>query len=201
MEAVTRPLANAYDEAYEGVPSWDIGEPQPAFVRLEEAGLIRDPVLDTGCGTGELSLFLARQGYDVLGIDISELAIRQAREKARARKIPVRFLVWDAMHLGRLASAGLFFATVVDCAMFHVLRERERDRLVEQLEQVVPRGGLYCVLGDARTVPGVTYGITPGEIQARFTHRGGWRLDFAYRTRFERRDSSNPAYLVGVRRA
>lgn len=98
-------------------------------------------------------------------------------------------------------SAGLVFATVVDCAMFHTLRERDRDRLVEQLERIVPRGGLYCVLGDARTVPGLTYGITPGELQARFAHRGGWRLDFAYRTRFERRGGSNPGYLVGVPRS
>lgn len=78
-----RPLAHVYDAAYAGGPNGDIGRPQRAFVRLLDAGLIRSPVLDVGCGTGELSLFLARQGYDWLGVDLSQLAIQQATEKAR----------------------------------------------------------------------------------------------------------------------
>ena len=195
-----RPIAHVYDAAYAGVPNWDVGRPQRAFVRLAEAGLVRGPVLDVGCGTGELSLFLARRGHGVLGIDISPLAIGQAREKARWRRIDAQFLVWDALDLPRLAAAGLAFRTVLDSAMFHVLGERERDRFVAGLGEVVPSGGLYCVLGDARREDREVYGITPEEIRARFGEAGGWEVVFAYETGFERRWTTTPAYFVGVRR-
>ena len=195
-----RPIAHVYDAAYAGVPNWDIGRPQRPFVRLAESGLVRGPVLDVGCGTGELSLFLARQGHDVLGIDLSPLAVRQAREKARWRRIDAHFLVWDALDLPRLGAAGFAFRTVVDSAMFHVLGDRERDRFVEGLAEVVQSGGLYCVLGDARTGDRAVYGITPGELRRRFGEAGGWEVAFAHGTGFERRWSANPAYFVGVRR-
>ncbi|MDZ5811306.1 class I SAM-dependent methyltransferase [Halorubrum sp. AD140] len=195
-----RPLVHVYDAAYAGVPNWDIGRPQRAFVRLLDAGLVRSPVLDVGCGTGELSLLLARQGYDVLGVDLSPLAIRQATEKARWRRISAQFLVWDALDLSRFRAAGLSFQTVVDSAMFHVLGDHERDLFVAGLGDVVRPGGLYCVLGDARAGEGEIYGLTPDELRTRFENAGGWEVAFEFRTVFERRWSSNPAYFVGVQR-
>jgi 2-polyprenyl-3-methyl-5-hydroxy-6-metoxy-1,4-benzoquinol methylase len=196
-----RPITHVYDAAYSGVPNWDIGRPQRPFVWLAESGLIRGPVLDVGCGTGELAMYLARRGHDVLGVDLSALAIRQATEKARWRGIRARFLVWDALDLSRLADAGLAFRTVVDSAMLHVLGDAERDRFVAGLDAVVAPGGLYCVLGDARRDGRTPYGITPTEIRRRFARIDGWEVVFDFETRFERRWSANPAYFVGVRKA
>ena len=195
-----RPIAHVYDAAYTGVPNWDIGRPQRAFVYLHEAGLLGNPVLDVGCGTGELALYLARQGYDVLGVDLSPIAIQQAREKARWRRIDAEFAVWDALRVGELAEAGFTFQSVVDSAMFHILGAAERDRFVEELSRVVAPGGRYVVLGDVRRREGDVYGITPAEIQRRFEGTGEWEVTFAYETAFERRWGNSPAYLVGVRR-
>jgi hypothetical protein len=99
-----------------------------------------------------------------------------------------------------LRAADLSFRTVIDCAKFHVLGDRERDRFIAGLGDVVETGRLYCVLGDARYDQRDIYGLSPEELRTRFGNAGGWEVVFAYRTVFERRWSSNPAYFIGVRR-
>lgn len=194
------PIASVYDAAYAGVPNWDVGYPQRPFVHLAEAGVLEGAVLDVGCGTGELALFLARRGYDVLGIDLSALAIRQARAKAEWRRVPAAFLVWDALELPALAARGFRFRTVLDSAMFHVLGDAERDRFVAGLGEVLEPGGLYCVLGDARRDPRDVYGLTPSELRERFGAAGDWEVLFAEETVLERRWGNTPAYFVCLRR-
>jgi hypothetical protein len=40
-----------WDDSYTGPPPpWDIGRPQPAFVRLADAGTLTGALLDAGCG-------------------------------------------------------------------------------------------------------------------------------------------------------
>jgi cyclopropane fatty-acyl-phospholipid synthase-like methyltransferase len=198
---VDRPMAHVYDAAYAGAPNWDIGRPQRAFVAAAEAGLIEGRVLDVGCGTGELSLYLARRGHDVLGIDLSPRAVEWAREKARWRRVRAAFVVWDALDLRGLAARGFGFETVVDSAMFHVLGDRERDRFVDGLASLLPAGGSYVVLGDARRDPEELYGISPAEVRSRFRPADGWRVRFVEPTVFERRHSANDAFLALVERA
>jgi methyl halide transferase len=38
-----------------------------------------------GCGTGTNVIFLAQHGFNVLGVDISEVAVDKARAKAHGR--------------------------------------------------------------------------------------------------------------------
>jgi SAM-dependent methyltransferase len=53
-------------------------------------------ILDIGCGTGRHSIELARRGYRVTGIDLSESQLKKAREKSILAKVDVRFLLKDA---------------------------------------------------------------------------------------------------------
>lgn len=199
---MTKREAYLYDDAYAGVPNWDIGRPQRAFVHLADTGRIRGPVLDVGCGTGELALFLARQGHNVLGIDLSPRAVDQAKAKAVWRRVDgAHFLIWDALDLPDLARAGFRFHTVTDSAMFHVLAASDRDGFVDGLETILAPGGHYFVLGDVRQHEDATYGISPSELRARFRPEDGWDVEFVYETAMERRYGNTPAYLAGIRRS
>jgi SAM-dependent methyltransferase len=133
-----------FEESYrEGRPPWDIGRPQAEVLELLDAGLLRPPVLDLGCGTGENSLACAARGVEVRGIDGASTAIDRAREKAKARGLNVRFDVGDALTLGALGEA---FATVLDCGLFHVFDDAERPRYAASLAEVLRPGGSAFVL-------------------------------------------------------
>src|SRR5919204_2870732 len=84
-----------FEAMYAGVPPWDIGRPQPAFLELADAGLLQGRVLDVGCGTGEHALMAASLGLEAAGIGAAPAAIAMAEAKARERQVSVRFLVWN----------------------------------------------------------------------------------------------------------
>jgi ubiquinone/menaquinone biosynthesis C-methylase UbiE len=56
-------------------------------------------ILDVGCGTGRHSIELAKRGYDVTGVDLSDSQLQRAREKAAEAGVQVRFIQCDARDL------------------------------------------------------------------------------------------------------
>ena len=63
------------------------------FVAAFATGLSPRRVLDLGCGQGRNSVWLARQGHTVTGLDQSEVAIGQARRLAVDNGVQVEFEV------------------------------------------------------------------------------------------------------------
>ncbi len=154
--------AAAFDRAHVSTPPWDMLSPQPAFVRLVQAGRIAGSVLDIGCGTGELALYLSERGLAVLGIDRSLLTINKAQAKAVERGLAVWFAVADAVALGDLDE---ICGTVVDRRLQHVLSDAEHTALVPGLQtssvswRPLPRTVLQQARGGChRTTGGTTSG-------------------------------------------
>lgn len=56
-------------------------------------------ILDIGCGTGRHSIELAKRGYAVVGLDLSESLLKRAREKASAENVHIIFQRHDARNL------------------------------------------------------------------------------------------------------
>jgi len=56
-------------------------------------------IIDIGCGTGRHSIDLAKRGYSLIGIDLSESQITRAREKAKDEGGEVNFQKHDARNL------------------------------------------------------------------------------------------------------
>jgi SAM-dependent methyltransferase len=165
----------SWDAAYAAStpPPWDLGRPQPAFVRLAGEGLLTGQVLDVGCGTGEQTLLAASSGAEALGVDVSPLAVEQARGKAAARGVKARFEVADALSLSNL---GVTFDTVIDSGLFHVFDDDDRARYVASLGSVLRSGGhLYLMCFNDRQ-PG-EFGprrVSQDELRAAFG--AGWTI-------------------------
>jgi SAM-dependent methyltransferase len=190
-----------FDQSYrDGSAPWDIGRAQPAVVRLAEAGAIVGDVVDLGCGTGENALYLAGLGRRVLGVDASPEAIGLARAKAAERGLDARFVVGDALDLGRLRRR---FETGLDCGLFHVLGDEDRPRYVRSLEEVLSPGStlhLLCFSDEEPPGPGprriseweirdtfrpsfAVVRVEPARFESRI-HEGGARAWLATLTRF-----------------
>jgi 2-polyprenyl-3-methyl-5-hydroxy-6-metoxy-1,4-benzoquinol methylase len=190
-----------WDASYRDGPApWDIGRPQPAIVRLAEAGAFAGPVLDAGCGTGENALHVAALGLPVLGVDVAETALAIACEKAAARGIDAEFAAADALRLDRL---GRMFETVLDCGLFHAFDGPERRDYVAGLASLTSRGGhvhLLC-LSDAgpRTGP---HPVSQEELRAAFEDRGGWSVVSVGAERIETTFDAQgvPAWLATIER-
>ena len=70
------------------------------YKRLLEEKCNNAHVLEYGCGPGSSAYFLAQRGANVVGIDISDIAIEQAEEKARREHLDkVSFVVMNAEEL------------------------------------------------------------------------------------------------------
>ena len=187
-----------FESAYAGTPAWDIGRPQPAIVRLAEAGQITGLVLDVGCGTGENALYLAERGFAATGIDSAPTAIRKARSKARRRGLEVHFEVADALNL---ATPARPYDTVIDSGLFHVFSDDERTRFRASLERVVRPGATYFLMCFSDRQPG-DWGprrVTQAEIRSVFTD--GWRVDDIQPSAFETNVGRVLAWLASISRA
>jgi cyclopropane fatty-acyl-phospholipid synthase-like methyltransferase len=173
---------NSFNSAYAGTPPWDIGHPQPEFVRLAKANEIRGSVLDVGCGTGEHALYLAELGHEAWGVDSAPAAINKALAKAQQRGLEVNFLLQDAIEL---KSLGRMFDTVIDCGLFHTFSEEERPVFAENLATVLRPGGAYHMLcfSEYETSPGGPRRVSQAEI--RDTFQDGWKINYIREARFE----------------
>jgi cyclopropane fatty-acyl-phospholipid synthase-like methyltransferase len=172
-----------FNQEYLGLPLWEIGRPQPAFVRLEEEGRIVGRVLDVGCGTGENALFFAERGHDTWGVDFAANAIRRARAKASARGVSVTFREANALELAEL---GEEFDTVTDCGLFHTLLDHHRPMYAASLGSVLRPGGrllLLCFSEDEPTDWGGPRRVSREELERSF--RQGWKLAWVRRDRFQ----------------
>ena len=168
----TTPAISRFDEFYRSTtPPWVIGEPQPAIVELERAGLIRGKVLDVGCGTGEHTILLTRLGYDVLGVDFAPQAVEQAGRNAEAKNVEARFDVADAMNLGDQPR----YDTIVDSALFHIFDDTDRPKYVASLHGACRPGGIVHVL--ALSDAGRGFGPEVSDEVIREAFADGWVLE------------------------
>lgn len=121
---------------------WDTGRVSAQLKTLiVRQGISPGRWLEVGCGTGTDAIWLASMGFSVTGVDFSELAITQAREKAQRAQVEVSFSV------GSIPEAAEPFDGVYDCGCFHTIMDAEKRRgFAEQAARCLGAGGLWFSL-------------------------------------------------------
>ncbi len=158
-----------------GFTPWD-GHPQSAALReLIEGSDTAPPgsALDVGCGTGDTSIYLAQQGWQVTGVDFTPKALDKARTKARAADAAVNFIHADVTHLGQAGIIGPF-QLIVDSGCFHGMSERDRDLYVNEISAAAAPGAQLLMIAFKPRGRFGPAGVDQTEIEHRFTR--AWTL-------------------------
>lgn len=143
----------SWDQRYqEGEVPWDSGIPDMHLRAVVEAFDIRGKALEVGCGTGTNSIWLAQQGFDVTGVDLSPTALAKAETKARSAGVDCHFVATDFLVD---SVPGGPFDFVYDRGCFHVFDEDdERSQFAARVaEMLAPEGIWHSLIGSTDGPP------------------------------------------------
>jgi len=105
-------------------------------------------VLDLACGTGRITLVLARKGFDAVGLDYSKPFLRQARAEARKSRLDgrVSFIRGDmrraSAHVGR---AGFDLAVSLYNSFGYFARRGDDSRVLREAFRALKPGGAFVL--------------------------------------------------------
>ena len=136
-----------YDTWHRSVATWEpeVGEPTYPWhhsAARHVQGLGARRLLEIGCGRGDFALWIARTfpGAEITAIDLSEVAVARAQERAATTAIPVKFETGDGEAL-RFGDAT--FDAVISCeCLEHVPRP---ERMAAEIFRVLVPGGRFVL--------------------------------------------------------
>ena len=151
------------------------------FLVAEAEGLAPGMALDLACGEGRNAVWLAERGWQVTGVDFSDVALAGARRLAEERGVEVEWVEADL--LDYVPAEGAYELVAV---LYLQLPAAERRAVLERASAAVAPGGTLLVVG--HDLENLEHGVggpkdprvlfTPGEIA---TELPGLRVEKAER--------------------
>lgn len=120
---------------------WTQENPPQKLVNLVENGILKpSKVLDSACGEGTAAIYLAKEGFDVTGIDFSGKAIDYAHERAAKEGVEVNFMVMDALEIEKFSNE---FNFVFEWGLIHHLPPEQVESYIQKIAKVLAQDGMY----------------------------------------------------------
>ena len=148
------------------------GEEDPSdivkdIIKLKKTGT----VLDLGVGYGRNALFLARQGFSVVGVDTSELAISRFREFAEGLGVEVRGIVEDMAKF----KFDKKYDVILSIATLNLIKREEANELIQKIKVNTEDGGLNAISVFTELVPseGISFLYKKNELKNIYR---GWQI-------------------------
>lgn len=125
---------------------WDHSSPSAELVGyiLGARPAPRARVLDLGCGTGADAIFLARQNYEVHGLDFSAEALRLATQRAHESSVVVE---WHECGALKTPFDNGYFDLITDRGCCHYMRGPIRRQYAEEVARILRPGGALFLRG------------------------------------------------------
>lgn len=132
-------FAYVYDELMKDAPyeKWL----ELLTLKLEQYGVTGNKILDIACGTGEMTVELARHGFDVTGVDLSDEMLRVAQEKAAKRSLSIPFF---QQNMAELEGLGSYDCVTIFCDSLNYLQEEtEIIQTFRRVHEHLDESGLF----------------------------------------------------------
>jgi SAM-dependent methyltransferase len=144
--------SEVWDERYAGDDLVWSAEPN-RFLVAEVEALPPGRALDLACGEGRNAIWLAERGWDVTGVDFSQVGLDKARRLADKRGVSVK---WVRTDVTEYASAPESYDLVI--VMYLHLPAAARSVAFRRAAVAVAPGGTLLVVGHDITNPSVGWG-------------------------------------------
>lgn len=131
LEKYTNP--EKYDHLYEGY--------QKDLHVIVEWAKPTHPIIELACGTGRLTIPMAKRGFQMIGVDLHEGMLERAKQKAKEQKLSIEFLQQDCTKLNLPAKSSLIFMT--GNSFQHFLTNEVQDALLQSVRQHLVEDGLF----------------------------------------------------------
>lgn len=140
-----------YDLMYRWRAPWEMSA-RSELVGLVESGRVTPERLapgravDLGCGAGANAVFLARAGFDVVGIDFSPVALRKARRASLAAGVSERLrLVRADLTAQALPGVEGPFDLLVDYGTLDDLAPTDRRAMASTIIRLARPGSIFVL--------------------------------------------------------
>ena len=122
-------------------PPWDTNQTPPELYEFMQANQ-PGRALDLGCGTGTNVITLAKNGWQVTGVDFIPKAIKSAKKKAKMAGVVVNFEVGDVTRLDHIKDP---FDLILDIGCYHSLDSAGMHAYREQVRRLLAPGGFFMI--------------------------------------------------------
>jgi len=99
--------------------------------------------LDIGCGVGRNSIYLGKEGFDVIGIDISRSALKKTKVWSKIEGIPNVTIIRASMT--NLPFVKQAFHAVISVSVIHHALKKDIEKTIEEIHTVLKDNGLFLV--------------------------------------------------------
>ena len=101
------------------------------------------PVLELACGTGRIAIPLAREGFEVTGLDLVESMLEQAERNSKAEGLDVEWAEADM----RYFSLGKTFPLIIcpSQSISRILTVQDLEKCLSRVREHLTPGGLFVM--------------------------------------------------------
>lgn len=119
-----------------------LGEAQLSFIKKRAKD--KKKILDLAAGTGNYSIALAKEGYDVVAVDLDSEMVRKIEKKARNEGIKIRAISMDMKEIDKLEDKfDLIFC--IGNSLVHLENIKEIGEVVSKLYNLLKKGGVLII--------------------------------------------------------